>query len=265
MQISIYQIDTFTNQIFKGNPAAVCPLNCWIDDQLMQKIAVENNLSETAFFVKTQNGYQIRWFTPTTEVDLCGHATLAAAHVLYHHLNYDAEQINFESKSGILTVMINDDFYTLGFPSDKLKKIDLSQELIKPFEIGPLEAHRGKTDYILVFENEATIKDLRPNLLELSKIDARGIIVTAKGNQCDFVSRFFGPRVGVDEDPVTGSAHTSLIPYWSKILNKTELTAQQVSKRGGQLKCKYNGERVEISGQAVTFLKGTINLESAKY
>ena len=260
MTLDLYQIDTFTNQPFKGNPAAVCPLDEWLNDELMQHIANENNLSETVFFVKNKSDYKIRWFTPTSEVDLCGHATLAAAYVLFNYLNYGVEAINFQSNSGNLRVIKSRDYYKLNFPSDQLKQVNLTDELTCPFSIKPIEAYKGKTDYLLVFEHEYHIKQLNPNLLELMKIEARGVIVTAKGNDCGFVSRFFGPRVGVDEDPVTGSAHTSLIPYWSNRLNKGELTAKQLSKRGGELKCRLLGNRVEISGKAVTYLIGKINL-----
>ena len=260
MTLKTYQIDTFTDKLFQGNPAAVCPLENWLDDNTLQNIATENNLSETAFFVKEGQDYNIRWFTPTSEVDLCGHATLAASFVLFNHLNYNAESINFKSKSGVLTVRKSNNHYVLDFPTDKLKKVNLTEELLKPFTTKPIEAFKGNSDYLLVFETESSIKSMRPNISDLAKIKARGIIVTAKGSETDFVSRFFGPLVGVDEDPVTGSAHTSLIPYWFERLQKTELTAKQLSSRGGNLKCKYKGSRVEISGNAVTYLVGNIKL-----
>jgi PhzF family phenazine biosynthesis protein len=260
MEIKLYQIDTFTNEIFKGNAAAICPLDNWISDDLMLRIASENNLSETGFFVKENKGYHIRWFTPTVEVDLCGHATLAAAYVLYNYLNYKAENVVFQSRSGNLSVRKSDDYFVLNFPSDKISNVDLTDELTSPFDIKPIDAFKGKTDYMLIFENEDIISKMTPDLSFLAKIRARGIIVTAKGNESDFVSRFFAPQSGINEDPVTGSAHTTLTPFWSDFLNKTELIAKQLSQRGGILKCSNLGERVEISGQATTYLTGSIRL-----
>ncbi|MBN1181085.1 MAG: PhzF family phenazine biosynthesis protein [Bacteroidales bacterium] len=260
MEIKLYQIDTFTTEIFKGNAAAICPLDNWLDDELLIKIAAENNLSETGFFIKDGTEYQIRWFTPAVEVDLCGHATLAEAYVLYNYRGYEGESIAFNSKSGILKVRKSDDFFVLDFPSDKIKKVDLTDELIKPFDVKPSEAFKGNTDYMLIFDDEEVISNMTPDLSLIAQIKARGIIVTARGNQTDFVSRFFAPQSGIDEDPVTGSSHTTLTPYWSNRLNKSELSAQQISKRGGMLKCKYLGERVEISGKAVTYLIGDIKI-----
>lgn len=261
MNIKIYQVDAFTDRIFSGNPAAVCPLESWIDDELLQKIALENNLSETAFFVKKDDKYEIRWFTPTVEVDLCGHATLASAYVIFNHENHTDDVIHFSSlRSGELTVSKKDDFYTLNFPTDEILETDMKDEIRYGFDIMPIEVWKGKSDYLLVFENENQIKTIKPNLAEIVKLKARGVIITAKGDEVDFVSRFFGPQCGVDEDPVTGSAHTTLIPYWYNKLNKIELTAQQLSARKGYLKCKYMGDRVLISGQARLFMKGEINL-----
>lgn len=260
MDLKMYQIDTFTDTLFKGNAAAICPLDSWISDDLMIKIAAENNLSETGFFVKDKTGYQIRWFTPTVEVDLCGHATLAAAFVLYNYLDYVGDTIIFQSRSGELRVRQSDDYYALDFPTDDVNQVDVTSELTTPFNIKPIEAFKGKTDYLLLFENEDIIKNMNPDLLQISKIKARGIIVTAKGYKSDFVSRFFAPQSGIDEDPVTGSAHTTLTPYWSKKLHKKELTARQLSKRGGDLKCLYKNERVEIYGKAITYLIGTVSI-----
>jgi PhzF family phenazine biosynthesis protein len=261
MKLKIYQVDAFTDKVFSGNPAAICPLDNWLSDDLLQKIAMENNLSETGFYVKKGKEYQIRWFTPTLEVDLCGHATLASAYVLYNYQNYLQEEIQFSSpRSGILKVKKHGDLMTLNFPTDKYKKVELSAELIAGFDVKPDEAYKGKTDYMLVFKKESQIANMNVDLLAVSKIKARGIIITAPGEKVDFVSRFFGPQAGVDEDPVTGSAHTTLTPYWAKKLGKIELTAIQLSKRKGYLKCIYLNERVEISGQARTYMIGEIEV-----
>ncbi len=259
MKIKIYQADAFTSELFGGNPAAVCPLDSWIGEDLMQKIAMENNLAETAFFVKNNSGFDIRWFTPTVEVDLCGHATLASAFVLFNYEGYENDEIVFSSlRSGTLKVKKNGDMLTLDFPTDKVEDTGLSPELLECFNVKPIEALKGKTDYMLVFKNEQAIKDLQPDLIAISNLKARGIIATARGSEVDFVSRFFGPQSGVDEDPVTGSAHTTLIPYWAKKMNKKELSAIQLSARKGFLNCKYEGERVEISGRARLYLQGEI-------
>jgi PhzF family phenazine biosynthesis protein len=262
MSQKLYQIDAFANEVFSGNPAAVCPLEQWLSDDLLQKIAMENNLAETAFYVKDEDQYELRWFTPAVEVDLCGHATLAAAFVLFNHENHTGNTIHFHSlRSGILTVTKEGELLTLNFPTDKLVPIELTSELISGFNIRPQLAFKGKTDYMLVFENEEEIKKVIPSFDTISKLKARGIIVTAEGNKVDFVSRFFAPAAGVNEDPVTGSAHTTLIPYWSERLGKTELTATQLSSRTGYLKCKYLNDRVEISGQGKLYLIGQIFLE----
>ena len=261
MKIKIYQIDAFADKIFSGNPAAVCPLNEWLPDELLQNIAMENNLAETAFYVKESEGLRIRWFTPTIEVDLCGHATLATAFVLFYHENYSEEKIVFNSRSGPLTVTKSDEVLTLNFPVDTLVEVKSIPELEQGLGVKPLKTFKGKTDYMLVFENEDQIKNMNPDFKLIGTVNTRGIIVTAKGDNVDFVSRFFGPQSGMDEDPVTGSAHTSLSPYWAKVLNKTEFTALQLSKRLGKLKCKLLGDRVEISGTAKLFLVGTISID----
>jgi len=261
MPQKLYQIDAFANKVFSGNPAAVCPLEQWLSDELLQKIAMENNLAETAFYVKHGDQYQLRWFTPTVEVDLCGHATLAAAYVLFNHESHIGNTIHFHSpRSGILTVTKEGELLTLNFPTDQLESIELTDELISGFNIRPQLAFKGKTDYMLVYDNEEEIKKIIPSFDVISKLKARGIIVTAEGDKVDFVSRFFAPAAGVNEDPVTGSAHTTLIPYWSKRLGKTELTAIQLSPRTGHLKCKYLNDRVEISGQGKLYLIGEIYL-----
>lgn len=259
MKLKIYQIDSFTDKVFGGNPAAVCPLDQWISDELMQNIATENNLSETAFYVKDDTEYQIRWFTPTMEVNLCGHATLAAAFVLFNYENYQNKLINFVSpRSGLLTVKKQGDLLVMNFPSDILKKIDSFSELTNGFEIVPNEVLKGKSDYMFVFENEDQIKGITPKFNEIAKLNSLGVIVTAKGDNVDFVSRFFAPQCGINEDPVTGSAHTTLTPYWAKQLGKNELAAVQLSERRGYLKCNYLDDRVEISGHAKLYLTGEI-------
>lgn len=262
MKQRMYQVDAFAETVFTGNPAAVCPLENWLSDETMQKIAMENNLAETAFFVKKDDTYELRWFTPKVEVDLCGHATLAAAYVLFNQLNYADKVIRFFSpRSGELTVSRNADFLTLNFPADVFAPVDLSEELLAGFNLRPSSAYRGKTDYMLVFETEDEISNIIPKMDLISKLECRGVIVTARGEQADFVSRFFAPQSGVNEDPVTGSAHTTLVPYWYSKLGKTDLTAIQLSERKGYLKCRYLNERVEISGKGKLYLVGDIFIE----
>lgn len=262
MKLKIYQIDAFTDKVFGGNPAAVCPLEKWLPDDVLQKIAMENNLAETAYYVKQDGGYEIRWFTPAVEVDLCGHATLATAYVLYNYEKHASPEIVFHSpRSGKLTVNKAGDLLTLNFPTDSYEKISMTPDLEKGFNYQPIEILKGKTDYMFVFKTEEEIRNLKPNLQELAQWKVRGVIVTAKGEKCDFVSRFFAPQAGIDEDPVTGSAHTTLTPYWAAQLNKKELSAIQLSARKGNLTCKYLNERVEISGQAKTYLIGEIYLQ----
>lgn len=262
MKIKIYQVDAFADQVFSGNPAAVCPLDDWLEDKVMLKIAAENNLSETAFYVERETYIEIRWFTPRVEVDLCGHATLATAYVLFNHEDFKGTTIQFLSpRSGRLTVHKNEGFITLNFPTDTLESVLLTDELRNCFDIPPSAVLKGKTDYLYVYESEKDIVDICPQYEKIAALDARGIIVTAKGKDVDFVSRFFAPQVGVMEDPVTGSAHTTLIPFWSKELHKTVLMAIQLSERRGFLKCTYLGDRVEISGQGKLYLKGEIYTE----
>lgn len=262
MKQKIYQIDAFSDQVFSGNPAAVCPLERWLSDAVLQKIAMENNLAETAFYVKQNDQYQIRWFTPTVEVDLCGHATLAAAFVLFNYENHHADIINFYSpRSGALTVAKRDNLLTLNFPADLIEQVELSDEITSCFNIKPKSAFKGKTDYLLVFGKEEEVRKIIPAFGSISKLKARGVIVTSKGNSVDFVSRFFAPQSGINEDPVTGSAHTTLTPYWAKQLDKVELTAIQLSERKGYLQCKYLDDRVEISGEGKLYLIGEIYLK----
>lgn len=259
MELKIYQVDAFSNTVFGGNPAAVVPLTEWLEDDILQKIALENNLSETAFFLKNGGQFLIRWFTPEVEVDLCGHATLATAHVLFEHEGFKEDIIEFySSRSGLLKVKKSSLGLTLDFPSDTLSKINLTNDLLDCFQQRPEEAYRGKTDVVLVFQQEKDIKQLQFDLEKIKLIPARGVIATAKGDEVDFVSRFFGPQVGVPEDPVTGSAHTSLIPIWAEKLGKNKMTARQLSSREGNLTCELLGERVEITGRAVTYMVGRI-------
>jgi PhzF family phenazine biosynthesis protein len=261
-KIKLYQIDAFTNKVFSGNPAAVCPLDKWVNDEIMQNIAMENNLAETAFYVKQGKQYEIRWFTPTVEVDLCGHATLAAAFVLFNIDNYAENTIHFFShRSGELTVTKSGDFLTLNFPTDSYEAITLTSEILNCFDLKPKLAFKGKTDYLFIYECEEDILCLKPIFENIKKLNGRGVIVSAKGKNVDFVSRFFAPQSGVNEDPVTGSAHTTLTPYWAKEFNKTELSAMQLSERKGYLQCRYLNDRVEIRGQAKMYLAGEINFD----
>ena len=259
MTIPIYQAGAFTSRLFGGNPAAICPLTTWLPDETMRQIAVENNLAETAFFVKTAKGYLLRWFTPELEIDLCGHATLAAAHILFTELGYQQNIIHFETvKAGVLTVKKDGDKYMMDFPSRPPEVAEAPDGLITA--LGgkkPLQVLRSR-DYVVVYETEDDIKNINPDFLALIKIDSLGIIVTAKGNEADFVSRFFAPAAGIPEDPVTGSAHCSLIPYWARKLGKKTLHAYQISARKGELWCELKGDRVLISGKVVTYLKGEI-------
>ena len=261
MKIPIYQIDAFTNERFKGNPAAVCPLDSWLPGAVMQNIAAENNLAETAFLVSSGDRYEIRWFTPTVEVDLCGHATLASAYVLFNELGFAGDQINFHSpRSGPLTVSKNGSVLALNFPVDSLTELPVQAEHGIGLSRMPRQVFKGKTDYLFVYDSEAEILALQPDFEALKEHIVRGIIVTAPGETTDFVSRFFGPACGVNEDPVTGSAHTTLTPYWSSVLGKTELTARQLSLRTGDLTCKLVEDRVEIAGEAVLYLRGEIEV-----
>jgi len=260
-KLQIFQIDAFTNKVFHGNPAAICILDEWLDEEIMQKIGAENNLAETAFVVNKDNNFEIRWFTPSVEVDLCGHATLAAAYVLYNYYNYPTRKIIFNSiKSGLLSVEKEKDSYTLDFPADTYEKAVPPQALIDALGITPLETYRGKTDYLLIFSSQKEIEDFKPDLNLIATVDCRGVIVSAPGNNVDFVSRFFAPQSGIDEDPVTGSAHTTLIPLWANKLGKDILSAKQLSKRQGDLTCELQGKRVKITGQAITYLVGEIEI-----
>lgn len=261
LTIPIYQVDAFSDKLFGGNPAAICPLKEWLPAPQMQKIAAENNLAETAFFIPQGKDFELRWFTPESEVDLCGHATLATAHVLFTQLNYEGDIIHFHTlKAGTLTVSRKDDLYTLDFPSRAPQSCEVPEGLIEA--LGgrkPVEILRSR-DYFIVYETEADVLALEPNFAALSRIESLGFVVTAPGDNSDFVSRFFAPSAGIDEDPVTGSSHCNLIPYWADRLGKFKLHAFQVSARRGELWCEHKGDRVLMSGKAVTYLTGAIFL-----
>ena len=260
MKIPIYQVDAFASEIFKGNPAAVCPLKEWLPDQTMQNIAMENNLSETAFFIEDNNIYHIRWFTPKSELDLAGHPTLATAHVLLNELKKENDTIIFKTKLGdTLNVSFNENIYSMDFPSRPPKIINNKNLVYDVLGRMPVEllAHR---DLIVVFENQKDIKSINPNLEKLIKLDYPSVVITAKGDESDFVSRNFAPKLGIPEDPVTGSSHCELIPYWSEKLNKKEMIAFQISERGGKIHCVHMNDRVLIGGEAITFFRGEIEL-----
>lgn len=264
MKIDIFQIDAFTDTLFGGNPAAVCPLESWLDDLILQNIAAENNLAETAFFVRqSDNKFHLRWFTPQHEMDLCGHATLASAFVIFNELEYNQASIIFESKSGELKVNRQEDLLILDFPSRPVKEASLPSIIERSINIQPKEIWKSR-DYLLVYEHEEDIRKIEFDLSLLNQInlDPGGIIVTAKGNspRVDFVSRFFTPQAVVFEDPVTGSAHCSLIPFWAERLQKTKLEAEQLSERKGKLSCELRKDRVLIKGKAVKYLQGIIEI-----
>jgi PhzF family phenazine biosynthesis protein len=261
VKIPIYQVDAFTSDVFSGNPAAVCMLDSWIDDRRLQSIAAENNLSETAYLVQTENGFDIRWFTPLTEVELCGHATLASAFVQFVCRKWSGDTIRFQTrKSGELVVTRRDDIFEMDFPARPALTQTPPDGLSKALRVTPRKVFGSAEDLMVVLDNEKTVVDVEPIFPALEQVECRGIIITARGDQSDFVSRFFAPRVGIQEDPVTGSAHCVLTPYWAAVLGKKELHAFQVSKRGGELFCRHAGERVMISGKATLYLEGTITL-----
>lgn len=261
MKLKIFQVDAFADEVFQGNPAAIVPLNSWLDDKLLQQIAMENNLSETAFFVEKDGIYELRWFTPTIEVDLCGHATLASAHVIFEELNYSKSKIEFYSpRSGQLMVEKSDGGYTMNFPRDKVKEIELTDDLLACFNPYPSQAFRGTSDFVLIFDKVEQITEIQIDMNQIASLDARGVIITASGKDVDFVSRFFGPQVGVPEDPVTGSAHTTLTPIWADKLGKKKMKAYQASSRGGHITCELLGDRVLLTGKAITFLRGEIEV-----
>jgi len=262
MKLDLYQIDAFTNKIFGGNPACVIPLDYWLPDDLLLNITKENAVAETAFFVDKGEKIHLRWFTPEIEMDLCGHATLATAHCLKSILKYPKNKIVFETLSGDLTVVIENDFYFLDFPSRMPVISELPEFIEKSLNIKPKEVYKSR-DYVLVYDSEDDVKNIEIDrqIFDTINLDPGGVIVTSKGNKYDFVSRFFTPQASILEDPVTGSAHCSLIPFWSNRLNKKELTAIQLSERSGTLNCQDKNERVIISGQAKTYSIGCIYLD----
>lgn len=259
MEIPYYHVDTFTASLFAGNPAGVCLLESWPGDALLQAIARENRLSETAFLVENGSEYELRWFTPTVEVDLCGHATLAASFVLYQQLKAGPGPLIFHSQSGKLQVHRKDDIFFLDFPSRNPEEISCPDLLARALGVQPVATYAAR-DLMAVFENEEEIRKLNPDFSLLVQLDYLGCIVTAPGKEIDFVSRFFAPSIGINEDPVTGSAHCTLIPYWSKRLKKKELLARQISSRGGELFCSDEGKRVRIGGRASLYLTGTLHI-----
>jgi PhzF family phenazine biosynthesis protein len=253
-----YIVDAFAERLFTGNQAGVCILDEWLDKNLMQSIAFENNLAETAFVVKRDGYYDLRWFSPTAEIDLCGHATLASAFIVTNFIDINAVTVDFHTMSGILSVTRSGDLYEMNFPARKPVPISVTPQITQAFNVPVLEAHSSR-DLLLLVENERLVKDLTPNFNIIKEIPGYlGVIVTAKGETADFVSRFFAPRVGVPEDPVTGSSHATLIPFWAERLNQNKMTAKQLSNRGGTLYCEFKGERVIISGKAILFMQGEI-------
>ncbi len=263
MRVPLYQIDAFTDTRFGGNPAAVCPLDDWLSDETMQQIAAENNLPETAFFVAegaAGHSYALRWFTPTTEVNLCGHATLASAYVIFNHLEPGRAKVQFRTQSGELVVTRDGDRLVLDFPAWRPSKIEAPDGLADALGAVPDEILSPGRDLLAVFSDEKSLLDLTPDFRRLEQVDTFGVIATAPGDTDDFVTRFFAPRMGIDEDPVTGSAYCTAIPYWSERLGKTEMVARQISRRGGTIYCRANGERVDIGGNAVEVLIGQISL-----
>ena len=262
MKIPIYQVDAFTGKLFGGNPSAVCPLDQWLPDALMQQIGLENNLSETAFLVKEGKDYHIRWFTPTVEVDLCGHATLASAHVIFRHLNFPGDKITFRSKSGLLKVTAHKGKkLTLDFPAIIAEPLqDVPAAITNGLHISEAPVYKGPFDFMVVLETQHQVEALQPDFRVLAQAGGRGVVVTARGDEADFVSRCFYPQTGIDEDPVTGSAHTMMMPYWAEKLGKKKLSAIQVSARGGHIDCELKKNRVLMTGHAITYLKGEIHI-----
>ncbi|MEM7360362.1 MAG: PhzF family phenazine biosynthesis protein [Pseudomonadota bacterium] len=259
MKLDIYQVDAFANRAFQGNPAAVVPLQDWLDDELMQAIAEENNLAETAFFVKEDEGYRIRWFTPMTEVDLCGHATLASAFVLYRELGYKEPELVFNSRSGPLIVSSKGDLLQMDFPAQKCIPCEPPAGLYGALGVSRADCLKNE-DYLVVLENEEELLALQPDFFSLGGLDMRGVIVTSPAADYDFVNRFFAPNVGINEDPVTGSAFTKLVPYWADRVGRTRLEGKQVSTRGGEVSCELRGDRVLLAGRAIKYLQGMIEI-----
>jgi PhzF family phenazine biosynthesis protein len=259
MNLPLYQVDAFTDRLFGGNPAAVCPLEDWLPDETMQKIAAENNLAETAFFVRKADSYELRWFTPELEVDLCGHATLASAYTILRFLEPECKRVAFSTRSGMLYVEREGDRLAMDFPSRPPKPVGTPAGLVEALGATPT-ACLASRDVLALFDTEEEVRALAPDFGVLDGVDCFAVIASAPGNDCDFVSRFFAPRAGVAEDPVTGSAHCTLVPYWAARLGKTEMFARQVSRRGGELWLELLGYRVKIAGNAVLYMRGTISI-----
>jgi PhzF family phenazine biosynthesis protein len=259
MRIPYYHIDAFTSRAFAGNPAGVCPLQDWLADEILQRVAAENNLSETAFFVRTGDSYHLRWFTPLIEVDLCGHATLASAFVLFSELGCTAPTVRFHTRSGWLAATRRTDHIELDFPSRPPHLCSAPEELLEGLGHQPREVLKSR-DFVAVYDSQAEVAALDPDMALLARLDCLGVIATAPGDDSDFVSRFFAPNAGVPEDPVTGSAHSSLIPFWADRLHKPELFARQISRRGGELQCRHLGERVAIGGRAVIYCRAELEI-----
>lgn len=261
MHIDIYHVDAFSKKLFGGNPAAVCLLEAWLPDDILQHIAMENNLSETAFLVPRDEHYHLRWFTPKNEVDLCGHATLASGYVILNEIASKRDIAIFYSASGELTVTkAENDSLNLDMPIQEFSASEIPNELVEALGIEPLEVYQNY-NYLVILESEKQVREINPNLDLLSKLDVQGVIVTAKGDHVDFVSRYFAPRIGVNEDPVTGSAHCALASYWSERYGKTKLHAKQLSNRQGEIFCEVKGKRVILQGHAVLYSKGKIFLK----
>jgi len=261
MKLPLHHVDAFADRLFSGNPAAVCPLERWLPDDLLHAIAAENNLSETAFLVPRGDDFELRWFTPTVEVDLCGHATLAAGDVVFRRLRPGTSSVRFHSrKAGVLGVTRHGDELALDFPARPPAPCDPPRGLVDALGGAPREVLASTRDFLVVYGSEREVAALVPAMAPLAALGPAGVIVSARGEQCDFVSRFFAPGAGIDEDPVTGSAHCVLTPYWARVLGKSELAARQISARGGSLRCTLRGERVEIAGRVVPYLEGTITV-----
>lgn len=261
MKLPLFQIDAFTNHLFGGNPAAVVVLENWLPDQVLAAIAAENNLAETVFVILKPDVIPLRWFTPAVEVDLCGHATLAAAHVLFRHFMPSANQLTFSTRSGNLIVTRNADLLTMNFPARPGTPIEITEQLVSALGIRPREAFLAR-DLLAILDSESEVRNLKPDFQRIAALDAFAVIVSAPGEAVDFVSRFFAPGAGVPEDPVTGSSHCTLVPYWAARLGKSDLTARQLSARGGELHCRLSGDRVFMSGGTVEYMRGEINVDA---
>lgn len=260
LKLPLYQVDAFAERVFSGNPAAVCSLDAWLPDHALQAIATENNLAASAFFVPEGAAYRLRWFTPAAEIDLCGHATLASAHVLFRILGHPHQTIRFETRSGTLEVERHADGYAMNFPATVPVECDVSTALGDALGAMPRQALRG-FDHIAVFDTERQVRAISPDFARLASLDLRGVVITAAGDRADFVSRFFAPKLGINEDPVTGSAHCELAPYWGKRLGTTSMRAEQVSSRGGTILCDLHGDRVTLRGRAALYMTGQICVE----